>query len=99
MRARTFLASILTAGPAFLITETLVVCLLDQTAQAMADGADRVGMAEARDEPAVHDVEDRSFRLHCGVGGLIDSGGRLLEPSKTASLFETHLAKPWRTFQ
>jgi hypothetical protein len=27
------------------------------------------------------------------------SGRRLLEPAKAASLFETHLAKPWRTCQ
>jgi hypothetical protein len=27
------------------------------------------------------------------------SGRRLLEPAKAASLFETHLPKPWRTCQ
>ena len=76
--------------PAFLITEALVVRLPDQTAQAMADGADRLGMAEARDEPAVHDVEDRSFRLHCGVGGLIDSGRRRLSPQRLRRSSKTH---------
>jgi hypothetical protein len=33
-------------------------------------------------------------------GGRVGVGGRrLLGPAKAASLFETHLAKPWRTFQ
>jgi hypothetical protein len=27
------------------------------------------------------------------------SGRKLLEPAKAASPFETHLAKPWRTYQ
>jgi hypothetical protein len=27
------------------------------------------------------------------------SGRRLLEPANAASLFETYLAKPWRTYQ
>jgi len=27
------------------------------------------------------------------------SGRRLLEPAKAARPFETHLAKPWRTYQ
>ena len=30
---------------------------------------------------------------------LAAAGRRLLEPAKAASLFETHLAKPWRTRQ
>ena len=56
--------------PAFLIADALVEHLPDQTAQAMGDGADRLGMAEARDQPTVHDVEDRPLGLHSGIWRL-----------------------------
>ena len=55
---------------AFLVANALVKNLPDKTAQAVSDGADRLGMAEARDQPAVHDVEDRPFGLHRGIGGF-----------------------------
>ena len=58
-------------GTTFLVADLLVKNLPDQTAQSVSDGADRLGMAEARDQPAVHDVEDRPFRLHRGIGSLV----------------------------
>jgi hypothetical protein len=48
-------------GTTFLIAELLVENLPDQTAQSVSDGTDGLGMAEARDQPAIHDVEDRPF--------------------------------------
>jgi hypothetical protein len=38
----------------------------------MGDGADRLGMSEARDDPAVDDGKDRPLGFHRGVGGLIE---------------------------
>ena len=51
--------------------------LPDQTAQAMGDGADGLGMAEPRDEPAIHDGEDRTLGLHRGIGGLVQDASHL----------------------
>ncbi len=51
--------------------------LPDQTAQSVGEGADRLGMAEARDQPAVHDVDDGPFRLHRGIGGLVEDASHL----------------------
>ena len=64
-------------GAAFFIADALVEQLPNQTAQAMGDGADRLGVAEARDQATVHDVEDRPFRLHRGVGGLVEDASHL----------------------
>jgi hypothetical protein len=46
--------------PAFFVADALVqIFQINDTA--MGDGADRLGMAEARDDPAIHDGEDRPF--------------------------------------
>jgi hypothetical protein len=42
-----------------------------------AQGVDRLGVAEARDQATVHDVEDRPFRLHRGIGGLVEDASHL----------------------
>jgi hypothetical protein len=50
--------------PAFLVPNAFVEDLPNQTTQPVGDGADRMGVAEARDEPAIHDREDRTLGLH-----------------------------------
>jgi hypothetical protein len=51
--------------------------LPDQSTQPAGDGAVRLGMTEARDEPTVHDREDGSLGLHRGIGGLIEDAPHL----------------------
>jgi hypothetical protein len=51
--------------------------LPDQSTQPVRDGANRLGMAEARDDPTVHDREDRPLGLHRGIGGLIEDARHL----------------------
>ena len=38
----------------------------------MRDGTDRLGVSQADHEPAIHELKDTAFRLHRGVGGLIE---------------------------
>ena len=59
--------------------------------------ADDSGTVESEE---AHGTADRAPQLSWARGGRVGvSGRRLLEPAKAASLFETHLAKPWRTCQ
>ena len=53
--------------PAFLMADALVEHLPNQTARRWVMAPDRLGMAEARDEPAVHDIED------CPLGAGADA--------------------------
>jgi hypothetical protein len=69
LRARTFLAASLTAGPAaFLVTHALVKNLPNQTTEPVRDHADRLRMTEARDKPAIDERENDALGLHRGVG-------------------------------
>ena len=43
----------------------------------MGDGADGLGMAEAWDDPTVHDGEDRPLGLHGRISGLIEDAPHL----------------------
>jgi hypothetical protein len=43
----------------------------------VGDRTDGLGVAEARDEPAIHDREDGALRLHRGVGRLIQDASHL----------------------
>jgi hypothetical protein len=57
--ARSYLPRLFADGrPAFLATESV------------GDRTDSLGVAEARDEPAIHDREDGALRLHRGVRRL-----------------------------
>jgi hypothetical protein len=46
--------------------------LPNQTTQPLGDGADRLGVAESGNEPAIHDGEDRPLGFHRSLGGLIE---------------------------
>lgn len=48
-----------------------------QIRQPVSDRADRLGVAEPQDQPAVHDGEDRTLGLHGGVGRLIEDSPHL----------------------
>src|SRR4029077_18878377 len=63
--------------PALLISNALVKDLPDQPTEPVGNSADRLSMAEARAQPAVHDVEDRPLRLHRGIGGLVEDASHL----------------------
>src|SRR5262249_13756280 len=63
--------------PAFLVAHAFVENLPDQTAQAVSNGADRLGMSEARDDTAIHHGKDRPLGLHGGVRGLIEDATHL----------------------
>src|SRR5206468_4389787 len=63
--------------PALLVAHALVKNLPNQTTEPVSDGADRLGVAEARDEPAIHDREDGALGLHRGVGRLIQDAPHL----------------------
>jgi hypothetical protein len=43
----------------------------------VGDGSDRLSVSKTRDEPAIHDGEDRPLRFHGGVGGLIQDASHL----------------------
>lgn len=43
----------------------------------MGDGADRLSVAEARDEPAIDDREDAALGLHRRVGRLVQDASHL----------------------
>ena len=63
--------------PSLLVAHALVQDLPDQSTQPVGDGANRLGMPEARDDPTIHDGKDRPFGLHGGVGGLIEDAPHL----------------------
>jgi hypothetical protein len=57
--ARTHLLRLFADGrPAFLVAHALMKNLPNQTTEPVSDRADRLGVAEAWDEPAIHDRED-----------------------------------------
>ena len=62
---------------AFFVPNALVQDLPNQTTEPVGDGTDGLRVSEARDEPAIHDGEDRALRLHRGVGGLIQDASHL----------------------
>jgi len=76
LRARTFFASSLTAGPRF-ITDALVEDLPDQAAEPVVDGADGLRMSKPRDDSSIHDRADVALGLHGGVRGLIQDPAHL----------------------
>jgi hypothetical protein len=44
----------------------------NQATQPVGDGADRLGVSESENEPAMHDGEDCAFGPDCHVRGLIE---------------------------
>jgi len=76
--ARTHLLGLFADGrPAFLVPHVLVKNLPNQATEPVSDRTDRLGVAEARDEPAIHEREDGALRLHRGVGRLIQDASHL----------------------
>ena len=53
---------------AFFVPNALVQNLPDQTTEPMGDGPDGLSVSQARDEPAVHDRENRPLRCNRGIG-------------------------------
>src|SRR4051812_42101830 len=47
----------------FFVPNALVQNLPDQTTESVSDRANRLGVAEARDEATIHDREDAALRL------------------------------------
>jgi hypothetical protein len=59
--------------------------LPDQSTQPVGDGANGLRMAETRDEPPIHDGEDRALGFHSGIGGLIEDASHLAIAFRAAS--------------
>jgi hypothetical protein len=51
--------------------------LPDQSTQPVGDGADGLGMSEARHEPTIHHGEDGAPGLDGGIGGLVEDAAHL----------------------
>ena len=59
--ARSYLLRFFGDGwPAFLVANAFVEDLPNQTTQPVGDSADRLGVSESGNEPAIHDGEDRT---------------------------------------
>jgi hypothetical protein len=56
----------------FFVTDSLVQDQPDQSTLSMRDGPDGLIVSQSRDRAAIHDLEDASFGLYCGVGGLVE---------------------------
>src|ERR1700704_4347358 len=63
--------------PAFFVAHALVQNLPDQPTQPVRDRPDGLGMAEAWDDAAIYDGEDRPLGLDGGIGGLIEDAAHL----------------------
>ena len=56
----------------FFVTDSLVQDQPNQSALPVGNGPDRLIVSQARDGTAIHDFEDASFGLGCGVRSLIE---------------------------
>ncbi|HEY1468787.1 MAG TPA: hypothetical protein VGF61_07065, partial [Candidatus Acidoferrum sp.] len=57
----------------FFITNSLVEELPDEQTVPMGNGSDGLVVSQARYQTAIHNLEDASFRLYCGIARLIEN--------------------------
>ena len=68
----------------------------NEATESVGDRTDGLGVAEARDEPAIHDREDGALRLHRGVGRLIQDASHLAVALETAVTVDDDFADSTR---
>jgi hypothetical protein len=59
-------------GAAFFVTHSLMQDQRDQATLSMGNGSDCLIMSQARDRPAIYDLEDTSFGPGSGIRSLIE---------------------------
>ena len=62
---------------AFLVDDAVVQDLPHEPTEPMRNRPNRLGVSEADDEPAIHELKDTAFGLHRGVRGLIEEATHL----------------------
>ena len=62
---------------AFFVPDPVVENLPDEATEPMSDRANDLHVPEARDEPAIHDGEDRTLDFHDSICGLVEDTSQL----------------------
>ncbi len=68
----------------FLVTDPLVQNDPNQSTKPMRDCSDGLPVSQARYQPAIHDLEDASFVLDCGISRLVEDSSHVAVARRAA---------------